>query len=200
MQIKRHKKFTILLFCLVLLLSCETSTTTVTTSSVAQLSAFYFAKNDSFPGLGNAVFTIEERLDTGLVWNKDSMLFGTRLDTVIPKFTFAATPSAAYLTMPDTTVVLTGYDTLDFSKTPIYLTIRSSDKTTTKVYEIQPRVHQVNPDLYTWQQLTAQIYPSDDSEQRVVLLGNKFVMLSSNGFAFGLIVRRTARHGQTSEH
>lgn len=183
MQIKRYKKITIWLFCLVLLVSCETSTPTVTTSSVAQLSAFYFAKNDSFPGLGNAVFTIEERLDTGLVWNKDSMLFGTRLDTVIPKFTFAATPSAAYLTMPDTTVVLTGYDTLDFSKTPIYLTIRSSDKTTTKVYEIQPRVHQVNPDLYTWQQLTAQIYPSDDSEQRVVLLGNKFVMLSSNGFA-----------------
>ena len=169
-------------FCLLFLMSCESSTTTTTTSSVARLTAFYFANNDSMPGLGKAVFTIEERLDTGLVWNKDSMLFGTKLDTVIPKFTFAATPGAAFLTMPDTTVALTGYDTLNFSKSPIYLTVRSSDKTTTKVYEIQARVHQVNPDLYEWTRLTESIYPSDDSEQRVVELGGAFVMISSNGF------------------
>jgi hypothetical protein len=67
------------------------------------------------PGLAQAVFTVEERLDTGLVWNKDSMLYGTRLDKVRPRFTFAATPSSAFLTFPDTTVVLTGYDTLDFT-------------------------------------------------------------------------------------
>ena len=168
---------------LFLLSGCETSTTKVTTSSVAELKAFYFAKNDSFPGLAQAEFTIEARLDTGLVWNKDSMLFGTSLDTVIPKFTFAATPSAAFLTMPDTVCTLTGYDTLNFSKGPIYLTIRSSDKTTTKVYEIRPSVHQVDPDLYHWTQLTSSIYPADDSEQRVVLLNNDFVMMVSNGFA-----------------
>lgn len=170
------------LFCLIFLMSCENSTTTTTSSSVAKLSAFYFANNDSMPGLAKAVFTIEERLDTGLVWNKDSMLFGTRLDTVIPKFTFEATPGAAFLTMPDTTVVLTGYDTLDFSKGPIYLTVRSSDRTNTKLYEIRPSVHQVNPDLYEWTQLTNGIYPVDDSEQRVVELGTSFVLIASNGF------------------
>ena len=171
------------IFGLLFLSGCESSGTKVSTSSVAELTAFSFAKNDSFPGLAQAVFTIEERLDTGLVWNKDSMLFGTRLDSVVPKFTFAATPGAAYLTMPDTTCVLTGYDTLNFAQGPIYLTIRSSDKTVTKTYEIRATVHQVDPDLYEWTQLNSGIYPADDSEQRVVELGNDFVMLVSNGFA-----------------
>ena len=169
--------------CGLILSSCDdNSGTTTTTSSVAKLSAFYFASNDSMPGLAKAVFTIDERLDTGLVWNKDSMLYGTRLDTVVPKFSFAVTPGAAYLKLPDTTVQLTGYDTLNFTKLPIYLTIRSSDGTTTKVYEIRPTIHQVDPDLYTWTQLTDAIYPEDDSEQRVLELGDDFVMMKSNGW------------------
>lgn len=167
---------------MVFMTACNQSSTTSSTSSVAQLSAFSFAKNDSMPGLAQAVFTVEERLDTGLVWNKDSMLYGTRLDSVVPRFVFAATPGAAYLTMPDTVCSLTGYDTLNFSKGPIYLTIQSSDRTTTKVYEIRPTVHQVDPDLYSWEQLTTGIYPEDDSEQRVVELGSYFVMIASNGF------------------
>ena len=165
------------------LTGCDGSTTTTTASSVAKLSAFSFAKNDSMPGLAKAVFTIDERIDTGLVWNKDSILFGTSLDSVVPRFTFAATPSAAYLTFPDTVRTLTGYDTLDFRKQPIYLTIRSADRSTTKVYEIQATVHKVDPYLYTWTQLTTGIYPKDDSEQRVVQMGSNFVMVVSNGFA-----------------
>ena len=133
------------------------------------------------PGL-SAEFTVEERLDTGLVWNKDSMLYGTKLNHVVPRFSFAATPGMASLTTPDTVCALTGYDTLDFSKAPIYLTIRSSDRTTTKVYEIRPTVHQVDPDLFTWTRLTSGIYPADDSEQKVVELGADFVMMVSNGY------------------
>ena len=168
-----------------LLSSCNdsSSSSTTSTSSVAKLSAFYFASNDSMPGLAKAVFTISERLDTGLVTTgKDSMLYGTSLEKVVPKFTFAATPGAAYLKLPDTTVQLTGYDTLNFSKLPIYLTIRSSDGTTTKVYDIVPTVHQVDPDLYRWEILTERIYPEDDSEQRVQELNGNFVMLKSNGW------------------
>ena len=171
------------LISLIWLAGCEKNDTKKETSSIAELSAFSFASNDSMPGLAAAVFTIEERLDTGLVWNKDSILYGTRLDIVVPRFTFTATPGAAFLTMPDTVVTLTGYDTLNFSQGPIYLTIRSSDKTTTKVYEIRATVHQVDPDLYTWEVLNDGIYPIDDSEQRVLELGQDFMMLVSNGFA-----------------
>lgn len=175
--------YIIIFFTLVLTTGCEKKNSTDTTSSVAQLTNFAFVSNDSIPGLEAAVFTIEEKLDTGLVWNKDSMLYGTSLERVVPRFTFAATPGAAYLTTPDTVCTLTGYDTLDFSKLPIYLTIRSSDNTNTKTYEIHPTVHQMDPDLYTWTQLKESIYGSDDSEQQVVELGDDFVLFAYNGFA-----------------
>jgi len=176
--------FTIIVLLMVILLTgCERSTGTTTPSSVAQLTGFSFAKNDTMPGLTNVVFTVDERLDTGLVWNKDSMLYGTRLDKVVPRFVFAATPGAAFLSFPDTTVALTGYDTLDFTKKPIYLTVRSADKSNTKVYEIRASVHQIDPDLYSWTQICESIYPEDDSEQRVLELNGLFVMVCSNGFA-----------------
>jgi hypothetical protein len=172
-----------LFFLTIICVGCETRTASTNASSVAKLTAFSFAKVDTIPGLGAAVFTVDDRIDTGLVWNKDSILYGTRLDSVVPKFTFAATPGAAFLTFPDTVCILTGYDTLDFTKKPIYLTIRSNDQTVTKVYEIRATVHQVDPDLYTWTQLCPGIYPPDDSEQRVVEANGKFIMLCSNGFA-----------------
>lgn len=167
---------------LVFFTSCESSSTTTVPSSVAKLTGFSFAAVDSMPGLAAAVFTVEEKLDTGLVWNKDSILYGTRLDSVVPRFVFAATPGAAWLTFPDTLVQLTGYDTLDFTKRPIYLSIRSQDNSTVKTYEIRATAHQVDPALYTWEQLTPAIYPADDSEQKVIQLGNEFVMIVSNGF------------------
>ena len=143
----------------VILTGCEGGSSYYnSTAYIARLSAFQFAKNDSMPGLQAAVFTIEELIDTGLVWNQDSILYGTRLDSVVPRLTFAATPSAAWITTPDTVCNLTGYDTLNFTKTPIYLTIVSSDKTNTKTYEIRATVHQQDPDLYTWTTLTDNIY------------------------------------------
>lgn len=148
---------------------------------IAQLSAFAFAKNDSMPGLSAAVFSVEERIDTGLVWNKDSMLYGTRLDSVVPRMTYVVTPSAAWITTPDTVCQLTGYDTLNFTKTPIYLTIRSSDQTNTKTYEIRATVHQQDPDLYTWETLSEGFYAANSDEQRTLEMGDAFVMLSSNG-------------------
>lgn len=168
---------------IVLLCGCENSASTSAPSSVAKLSAFSFAAVDSMPGLAKAVFTVDERLDTGLVWNKDSMLYGTSLTHVVPKFVFAATPGSAFLKLADTTCTLTGYDTLDFTQTPIYLTIRSADRSNTKTYEIRPTVHQVDPDLYTWNCLNSGIYPADDSEQRVVEKEDDFIMITSNGFA-----------------
>ena len=166
-----------------LVVSCDSTTTVTTaTSSVAKLTAFSFVANDTMPGLGAAVFTVEERLDTGLVWNKDSMLYGTSLERVVPRFTFKVAVGTARLSMPDTSLILTGYDTLNFSKQPIYLTLTSSDGTNTKVYEIRPTVHQSDPDLFVWSQLTPQIYPADESEQTVVELGGKFVMIANNGF------------------
>ncbi|MCR5050579.1 MAG: DUF6242 domain-containing protein [Paludibacteraceae bacterium] len=166
-----------------LVAACKEKSTPVAKSSVAQLTAFAFARNDSMPGLAKAVFVVEERLDTGLVWNRDSMLYGTRLDSVVPKFTFAATPGEAKLTTPTDTIPLTGYDTVDFSRGPIFLTVTSQDKSKTKIYEIRPTVHRVDPDLYQWSQLYAGFAAQEDCEQRVVEQGSDFVLFANNGFA-----------------
>lgn len=167
-----------------LVVGCDSSNTNTTqTSSIAKLTAFSFVANDSMPGLGKAVFTIEERIDTGLVYNKDSMLYGTSLERVVPRFVFQVAVGTATLKMPDTTLTLTGYDTLNFSKQPIYLTLTSTDRTTTKVYEIRPTVHQADPDLFRWSCLNTGIYPEDESEQRVVELAGDFVMIANNGFS-----------------
>ncbi len=166
----------------VILTGCEGgSYGTSASASVARLRAFGFAKNDTMPGLHAAVFTVEERNDTGLVWNKDSILYGTSLEHVAPRMTFAATPGAAWIKTPDTVCTLTGYDTLDFSKQPIYLTILSSDKTVTKTYEIKASVHQQDPDMYTWETLAEGFYDTQHDEQRVLELQYTFVLLSSNG-------------------
>ena len=164
------------------LIGCESSSTTESKSSVAQLTGFSFASNDSMPGLAEAVFTIEERLDTGLVYNKDSIRYGTSLERVVPRFVFKVAVATASLQTPDTSFILTGYDTLSFAKLPIYLTLKSTDGTNTKVYEIRPTVHQADPDLFMWTQLTDIIYMPDESEQRVVELRGLFVMIANNGF------------------
>ena len=169
-----------LLVCI--MVGCSKSTTTTTKSSVAQLSAFSLAANDSFPGMEKAVFKIEERLDTGLVYNPDSIMYGTPLDSVVPKFTFATTPGAAVLAVGDTTIVLTGSDTVNLNIRPIYLSVTSQDASNTKVYEIVATVHQVDPDLFVWTQLTPAVYPADNSEQNVLTLGDKMVLIKNNGF------------------
>ena len=134
------------------LFSCDKERTSNQTSDVAQLTSFYFADIEDMPGLAEAKFKIDERLDTGLVTNQisqyDSMRYGTSLKKVVPKFTFAASPGSATMHLGDTTIELSGTDTLDFTKTPIYLTIVSSDLSNTKVYEIKTTVHTVDPDLY----------------------------------------------------
>ena len=180
------KRFLYISFILLplLLTGCEgKNSSSSVDKSKAQLTSFRFMAVDSMPGLGEATFTIKELLDTGLVENLDSMRYGTSLKRVVPRFTFAVTPDAAYLTFPDTVYVLTGSDTLDFTRQPIYLTIRSADKSNTKVYRINANVHQADPDLYTWETLNTGIYETDDSEQRVVELGSDFVMICSNGFS-----------------
>ncbi len=169
------------------LVSCDRTSTETQKSNVAQLTSFRFAEIKNMPGLAEAKFKIDERLDTGLVTNQitplDSMRFGTSLKKVVPKFTFAASPGSATMHLGDTTIELGGQDTLDFTRTPIYLTVISSDLSKTKVYEIKTAVHTVDPDYYNWQVLTHTAFTTEDEEQQVVVLGSKFYWFSNNGFS-----------------
>lgn len=175
-----------LAFCLCV--SCkDNSSNTVATSSIAQLTSMRFMPQDSLPGLAKATFRIDEGLDTGRVYNADSILYGTRIDKVVPNFTYGATPGSVsiHLSKPDTTIYLKGADTIDFTRQPIYMSITSSDGTNTKVYAIKVTVHTKDPDKFTWKQLTPQIYTPDPdgSEQQAFFLDNRLCLMVNNGFS-----------------
>ena len=176
--------FTILCIFSLFLLSCSNSSSeTVTLSSETEVTSFYFVKQDSFPSIGNAKFTISlyAAQDTGLITNADSMAYKTPIDKLVPRLLFTATPSSATIITADTTITLTGKDTIDFTE-PVLLRVISSDRTATKYYRIVVNVHQVDPDLFEWRSLTKAVVPSGTASTKGVILGGKYLLFANDGF------------------
>lgn len=173
--------------------SCEDEEKS-TPSSVAKLVKMSFVENDSIPALGDAVFTIEQGVDTGLVYNKDSLAFGTDIHCVKPRLVFEETPGSAILQTLDTTISLSGNDSIDMSKTPIYLTVISEDGSTQKCYEIQLRVHQIDPDQWVWEKMCDNIWPEEDCYERALWVNNQFVIITNNGFSNHVYTSLDARN------
>ncbi len=171
--------------------SASNSTTSV--SDDATVASMYFTANDSMPGLEAASFLIEDRIDTGLIHNVDSILFGTRIDSVIPVFTFNATPAAAIIYTPNDTTMLSVSDTIDFSQRPVYLQVVASDNMHQKWYEIQVNVHLLDPDLFKWDLLSSGIYPTEGAEQKAFELDRTYYILVNNGLENTLYISNNAR-------
>ncbi len=171
----------------------STNNSTTTVSSDATVASMRFTANDTMPGLKAATFIIEDRVDTGLIHNVDSILFGTRIDKTIPVFTFNATPGAAIVYTPSDTVMLSTRDTIDFSERPVYLQVVASDNMHQKWYEIQVNVHQVDPDLFTWNLLSSNIYPTTGAEQKAFELDGIFYIIVNDGLSNTLYRSANAR-------
>lgn len=163
---------------------------TDTTSPYAEVTAFSFATDTANPGLAAATYKVEQRTDTGYIYNRDSLVFGTSLARVIPTISYKATPASATFVLPDTTIIYSGADTLDFSKQPIYLHVKSSDLQNEKWYMLSFTVHQVDPDLYVWDRLTPQIFKPQMCEQKVFIVGQELVLFVNNGFHTQLFLSR----------
>lgn len=86
-----------------LMISCDNEKI-VSYYSTATISSFKFASNDSFPGLAEATFVVDNLPDTGRIYLKDSIRYGTPLDSVVPVITFTNTVSGAVYYFPDTTI------------------------------------------------------------------------------------------------
>ena len=168
-----------------LLVSCNKNTSSGITYDVtdATIAAFYFASNDSFPGLAKAAFIVDDRVDTGLIHmaDKDSMQFGTPLNKVVPRLKFNSVPAAAIYYMGDTSVVMTGYDTLDFTRAPLYVRVYANDRKHEKWYRIEPRVHQVDPYLYQWTTLSSAIPSAVPAEQQGILVDDQLYLFRNDG-------------------
>ncbi len=172
----------IIIGCLALVACNNSSTTTTTTYSEALVTSLTFAANDSFPGLKQASFTIITATDTGYIFNRDSLLFGTVLDSVIPRFTFNHTPAYSMLCCGSDTIVYSGSDTVNMSVKPCRLYVMASDRENFKWYDIDISVHAVDPDLYIWEQLTPAVYFADGGENKAFLLDGTFYLFTNDGF------------------
>ncbi|MDR3266575.1 MAG: DUF6242 domain-containing protein [Tannerella sp.] len=121
----------------------------------AQIFSFYLS-NDSIIGLSDVIFTVDQI--NGKIFNQDSMPFGTLIDEkVLCDLTFDVYGGTAEYYLPvqimsqatGDTVFWTTSDSIDFSE-PVIFKVYAADYETTKIYEAQINVHQVNPDSMVW--------------------------------------------------
>ena len=183
----------ILLFLSTILVGCIPDDNNSVVSSDARVSTFTFVKDTLNPGLTDVVYKIEHRSDTGLITCRDSLRFGTRLDSVIPLVTYMATPGKVEFVLPDTTIVSTGIDTMNFNQSPIYLHVTASDMKTEKWYRINIAAHSVNPNLYVWEKLADKIFPDQYAESKAFYINQQLVLFLNNGLSTQLY---TSNNGQ----
>jgi hypothetical protein len=119
----------------------------------AQISSFSLS-NDSIASLSAVVFTIDQI--NGKIFNKDSMPFGTVIDRkVLCSITFDVFGSSTDAVLPvqvmplATGDTITTSDSIDFTQ-PVIFKVYAADGETTKTYEAQINIHQLNPDSMVW--------------------------------------------------
>lgn len=176
----------ILLVLSICISSCNDPDDNTIVSSDARVSTFTFQPDTANPSLTTAVYKIEHRTDTGLITSKDSLRYGTRLDSVVPLVTYMATPGIVNFVLPDTTITSTGIDTINFNQKPIYLQVIASDMETEKWYLIDIAAHQSDPNLYVWSCLTENIFspnPIPNCETKAFYWQDKLIVFVNNGLS-----------------
>ena len=160
------------------------NTDTIVTSSETRVQTFTFYEDTTNRGLTEMTYIIEHLSDTGRIYCKDSLPFGTRLDSVVPYVTYKATPALAKYCFPDTVIISTGADTLDLTKHPdsIFLYVLSSDMTQERWYHLDIYAHQSDPYLYVWEQLTNQVFKPQNCKMKVFYANEKLHLYVNNGF------------------
>jgi len=144
-----------------------------------------FAKNDSIPKIESAVFTLDLDGTDSIIVNLDSLPYQTRIDSVFPTFTFMST-SGSQLIIRDSlgtgtdTIALTGKDTVDFTRVIAVRNI-AEDQKAERTYKIKVNVHQVEPELFHWKQLSTAVYSHAGGVQRAMLFNNRFLFYASSG-------------------
>lgn len=181
-------KFLGLLLIVFSVVSClDTDTTDVEISTDPTFVSLAFQANDSIPYLEDAVFTLEFDKDLGdsIIVNLDSLPYNTRIDSVFPTFQFQSSSGLTLLMKDSTglgldTVILTGTDTIDFSRV-ISVTNIAEDETTLRTYKIKVNVHSVDAELYVWKKVKEDIYSGLASQQKAVFFNNEYLYYLGTG-------------------
>jgi len=186
---KIYSKIMPFLLGLLSLMACEPKESTGTLSAVAQITAFSFTANDNYPGLGEAVFVVEQYGDTGLIRMRenDSIRYGTSLDSVVPSISYYTTPSSVTFYLGDSAVALTGYDTLNLNKKPILIRVVAQNTDYEKWYKLNFEVHTMDGDLFKWDTVSTSINGAcTHGTQKALMRRNRFYYYQNDGFGVKL--------------
>ena len=137
---------------IVLFIGCNDSETEP--SVVTTIRNLYLTSADTIESVDNALFFVNADTFfvyngieyTGFIQNRDSMLFGTSLKAVVPTITTAAMVSTIII---NDTITYSGSDTLNFEE-PVKLLVYAQNADTTQRYLIKANVHQLDHELYLW--------------------------------------------------
>ncbi len=133
--------------------------------TTANLKSFSFEEQDTCDGIEDVLFYIDQI--NGLVYNLDSLPYGSKVDYLVPTLDFFSTNG---LIRVNDTVLGENQDTLDFSS-PLKLTNTSEDGQYTRSYMIHVNVHQVDPDSMVTTRYP-ETYPTLSAQSKVVPLEN----------------------------
>jgi hypothetical protein len=135
----------------------------------AQISSFSLS-HDSIEGLSDVKFTIDQV--NSLIFNKDSMPYGTAIDRKVIcdlNFDNLSLGVANVLFIQHTGDSVWGTsDSIDFSQ-PVKIVVYPYDGVSTKTYDARLNVHQVNPDTLVWQQYADLLAATSIQDMKVVL-------------------------------
>lgn len=177
--------FYIIALIAVLFIACDNGEEVINLSTENRVNSFTFYEDTLNPGLTEATFKIEHRNlpDTGRIYSLDSLRFGTCLDSVKPYATYKITPSSAIYYTPDTTLISTGADTLNFSRGPIYLFVQAADTAYKRWYRIDIHVHTADPNLYVWKKIKDEIFAPQNCETKAFYSNGMISLFVNNGFS-----------------
>ena len=178
MQLKYFKKL-VFIFTIALLSACTSSTTTVVVTSNANFVSMSLV-NSKIANLSKAVFTLIG--DT--IVNLDSLPAGTKVERIIPVFSFKSSDRAILIKSTGDSIAYSGKDSIDFTSTTL-CKIRNyaSDQKTPKLYSIKVNVHKVDPEFYNWTKISDQLKIQDLVSQKAILLNDQFFYFMRNSSA-----------------
>lgn len=153
----------------------------------AQISSFSLS-HDSVVGLSKVKFTIDQL--NGLIYNKDSMPFGTVLEEkVLCSLSYdnssIGVASVLFIETLTGDSVWGVSDSIDFTA-PVMITVYPYDGVSTKTYKAQLNIHQVNPDTMIWHKYADLISGETFSDMKVVAHGDSYYMYARQNSGFRL--------------
>ncbi len=193
MKCKIENLLPIIAFFSLIFVSCDEDETTTTLYSNVAVSAFTIADNDTvMSNLSYIFFSID--LIGGQIYNADSLPKGTDVSGLIANISFPGKLSQALIYTEDYDDP-TKNDTLDYVTEPtkkidftadkVTLFIMATDDITTKSYDVKVNVHQEEPNILSWSELSLadNAFPVNTiDDMKVVYFKNTiFALLNADG-------------------